>query len=221
MPKKHILITAATAMELNFLLTLSSQKKGLPVISTKNTDYTLIVSGIGSALTAFSLSKVLQQKKFDQAYQLGIAGSFKDDLLVGSIVKITSDRFADLCLSDNGKPIHEAGFNDFKTYPFSKGELIPDLKKFRNIDLPEVSAITVNTVTATLDKRNFWFQMYKPGIETMEGAAFYYSCMKENVPCIQIRVVSNFVGQGNTKNWNIPLAVQNLTEYTLDHLMNK
>jgi futalosine hydrolase len=221
MPKRNILITAATTMELDFLLSQSIQKKGLAVIPTKSANFTLVVSGIGSALTAFSLSKVLQQKKFDSAYQLGIAGSFKDDLLVGSLVKITSDIFADLCLSDNGKPIHEADFSDFRTYPFTNGRLIPDLSIFKKVDLPETTAISVNSVTIMDDKRKLWIQKYDPGIETMEGAAFYYACMKENVSCIQIRAVSNFVGQKNTKIWNIPLAVQNLSEYILEHLMNK
>lgn len=206
-------------MELDFLLTRSVEKEGLPVIESRTTDFSLLVSGIGSALTAFSLSKIMQLKKFDAAYQLGIAGSFKNDLLVGSIVKVISDIFADLCLSDNGKPIHEATFNDFRTWPFTEGKLIPDIRIFKNIDLPEASAITVNSVTVTSDKRELWLQRYNPVIETMEGAAFYYACMKENIPCVQIRAISNFVSQGNTKSWNIPLALQNLTDYTLDHLM--
>ncbi|HBG70806.1 MAG: futalosine hydrolase [Bacteroidetes bacterium GWF2_43_63] len=219
MPKKQILITAATAMELDFLLARSVQNNELSIVETKTADFTLLVSGIGSALTAFSLSKILQHKNFDAAIQIGIAGSFQEDLLVGSIVKVNSDVFADLCLSDNGKPIHEAEFSDFRTPPFTEGKLIPNSTIYKKTDLPEASAITVNSVTSTAEKRTFWLQRYNPGIETMEGAAFYYACMKENIPCVQIRAISNFVGQSNTKNWNIPLALQNLTDYTLDHLM--
>jgi len=214
MPKKQILITAATAMELDFLLARSAENEGFPVIENKTTQITPLVSGIGSALTAFSLSKILQHEKCDAAYQLGIAGSFKDDLLVGSIVKVNSDIFADLCLSDNGKPIHEATFSDFRTYPFTEGRLIPDLSAFKQIDLPEASAITVNSVTATSDKRELWLQRYNPGIETMEGAAFYYACMKENIPCVQIRAISNMVSSVSGK-WKTRESIENLASFFL------
>ena len=201
-------------MELDFLLARSAENEGFPVIENKTTQITPLVSGIGSALTAFSLSKILQHKKFDAAYQLGIAGSFKDDLLVGSIVKVNSDIFADLCLSDNGKPIHEATFSDFRTYPFTEGRLIPDLSAFKQIDLPEASAITVNSVTATSDKRELWLQRYNPGIETMEGAAFYYACMKENIPCVQIRAISNMVSSVSGK-WKTRESIENLASFFL------
>ncbi len=206
-------------MELDFLLARSVEKEGLRVIENKSAQFTLLVSGIGSALTAFSIGKILQHHTFDAAYQLGIAGSFKEDLLVGSVVKVSSDIFADLCLSDNGKPIHEASFSDFRTLPFTEGKLIPDSALYKNTDLPEASAITVNSVTATAEKRTFWQQRYNPGIETMEGAAFYYACMKENIPCVQIRAVSNFVGQSNTKKWNISLAMQNLIDFANNNLL--
>ena len=44
----------------------------------------------------------------------------------------------------------------------------------------------------------------------MEGAAFLFCCMKENIPCVQIRSISNFVEKRNKDNWNIPLAIENL-----------
>jgi len=214
MPKKHILITAATAMELDFLLARSVEKEGLRIIENNNTTFTLLVSGIGSALTAFSIGKILQHQTFDAAYQLGIAGSFKEDLLVGSVVKVSSDVFADLCLSDNGKPIHEASFSDFRTLPFIEGKLIPDSYIYIKTDLPEASAITVNSVTATAEKCTFWQQRYNPGVETMEGAAFYYACMKENIPCVQIRAVSNMVSIGNNK-WKTRESIENIASFFL------
>ena len=52
-----------------------------------------------------------------------------------------------------------------------------------------------------------------PDIETMEGAAVFRVCNDFNIPCMQIRSVSNFVGERNKKNWNIDLAVKNLNLY--------
>ena len=47
----------------------------------------------------------------------------------------------------------------------------------------------------------------------MEGAAVFRVCNDFNIPCMQIRSVSNFVGERNKKNWNIDLAVKNLNLY--------
>ena len=37
----------------------------------------------------------------------------------------------------------------------------------------------------------------------MEGAAFFYVCLKEKVNFFQIRAISNFVEKRNKKNWEI------------------
>ena len=49
-----------------------------------------------------------------------------------------------------------------------------------------------------------------PDIENMEGAAFFQVCNTFNVPCIQIRAISNKVERRNKDNWNLPLAIKNL-----------
>jgi futalosine hydrolase len=57
----------------------------------------------------------------------------------------------------------------------------------------------------------------------MEGAAFHYVCLTEKVPFLQLRAVSNYVGERNKKNWNIKLAIENLNKATIEvlHLLQK
>lgn len=215
MAKPNILITASTHREISFLPDKVQKEGDLYRIEIPDCVCYLHISGIGSALTAFSLGKLFQQQRFDRAYQLGIAGSFSDKFPIGSLVKISSDVFADLYLDDNGTPLflHEAGFDSFNRFPFQKGILKSDEKPFLHIELPQVTAITVNTATGTAEKRDFWRKQFNPDIETMEGAAFYYACMMQLIPCMQIRAVSNMVGPRDTKSWNIPLAMQNLGDF--------
>ena len=54
--------------------------------------------------------------------------------------------------------------------------------------------------------------MYRlnPQIETMEGAAFFMTCQRFNVECIQLRSISNYVEKRNKSNWDIPKAIKNL-----------
>jgi len=66
------------------------------------------------------------------------------------------------------------------------------------------------------------FVKFHPDIETMEGAAFFYVCAMERVPCLQLRAISNRVERRNRGAWKIDLALANLSlgvHSFLDHLV--
>jgi len=44
----------------------------------------------------------------------------------------------------------------------------------------------------------------------MEGAAFMFACLSAKANFLQIRAISNYVGDRNKINWNIKKAVDNL-----------
>jgi futalosine hydrolase len=46
----------------------------------------------------------------------------------------------------------------------------------------------------------------------MEGAALHYACILEGVPFIQIRGISNKVGERDKTKWKIPAAIQSSNE---------
>ena len=52
----------------------------------------------------------------------------------------------------------------------------------------------------------------------MEGAAFFFVCLMEKVPFLQIRAVSYFTEIRKVDNWNLPLAIKNLTDTVIDIL---
>ena len=216
MQKKNILISAPTINEISFLTNKAKFCNDFYIIETSNTSFYMLVSGISSAITSFSLGKIFQKKKFDEAYQFGIAGSFNEKLAIGETVKIYSDTFADISFSNKKTPISKSNFEDFKNQPFSNGMLMPKTTFFENIKLPKASAITVNSVTTTKTQKEKWLKLYNPDIETMEGAAFYYCCMKENIPCVQIRTISNFVSD-KKKDWEPKKAIDSLKTFVLNN----
>jgi futalosine hydrolase len=63
-------------------------------------------------------------------------------------------------------------------------------------------------------------EKYHPDIETMEGAAFFYICSRENIPFLAVRAVSNRVEPRNKEKWNIPLAISNLSLKLKEVLMS-
>jgi futalosine hydrolase len=106
------------------------------------------------------------------------------------------------------------------SFPFT-GEVMHSLGNFEieEVDsLIPVKAITVNTIHGTQEKIKRLKDKYKAEIETMDGAAFFYVCLMEKVPFLQIRSVSNFVEIPRVENWYLPLALKNLTKSTMDIL---
>jgi futalosine hydrolase len=53
----------------------------------------------------------------------------------------------------------------------------------------------------------------------MEGATFFYICCRENIPFLALRAISNKVELRNKNNWNIALALNNLSEKLVDVLL--
>ena len=51
-----------------------------------------------------------------------------------------------------------------------------------------------------------------PQVESMEGAACMLACKEANVPCVQIRSISNFVEKRNKSKWDMTKAITNLNK---------
>jgi futalosine hydrolase len=78
--------------------------------------------------------------------------------------------------------------------------------------LEQVRAITVNEIT-TETKRIEWYKKnLSPAVESMEGAALHYVCLRENIPFLQIRSISNEIGERDKKKWGLSEAITTLNE---------
>ena len=57
----------------------------------------------------------------------------------------------------------------------------------------------------------------------MEGAAFHFVCLQQNIPFLQLRSISNKVGERNKTKWNLIEAIVNLNRELIDlvDLINK
>ena len=161
--------------------------------------------------------------KPDLAINGGIAGSYKDEFIIGDVVIPFSDCFADAGIEDGDVflTLSEAGLVNADEFPFKNGKLYSDMtnkEKMLNLLRP-VSAITVNTATGSESSRLRLQKKYNPDIETMEGATFFYICSLENIPFLALRAVSNKVEPRNKNNWNIPLALNSLSEKLFEVLL--
>jgi futalosine hydrolase len=212
----RILLVAATEPEVQSLKSLvKSQNQDLEL---KTFDFELLITGVGMVATAFALGKHLSSNKYDLVVNLGIAGSFDRNIAIGEVIEITQDTLAELG-AENGTEfltIGDLGFGEDTFYPSTK---LADLYNlFNNFNLKTASSITVNTVHGNEASIEKVAKRISPQLESMEGAAFFYACNQMNVPCIQIRAVSNYVEKRNRDNWNIGLAIKNLNTFAIEFL---
>lgn len=179
----------------------------------------LLYTGVGMLNTAYELTKHLQSNRYDLVLQVGVAGSYGRNINPGNVVFVTSDQYGDLGAEDhdNYMDIFEMGLINKDTRPYVIGKLYTPLIAVHNkITLPHVSGLTVNTVSGnehTIKMRN---DKYHCDIETMEGAALHYVCLKEKAPFAQVRAISNLVTPRDKNEWKMSEAITNLNNWLID-----
>ena len=175
----------------------------------------ILITGVGMVATAFALGKHLASNHYDLVINLGIAGSFDRNIALGEVLEITEDTFAELGAENDNEflSIDEMGFGTGTYKPTTN---LTD--RYNAFNLKTATAITVNTVHGNVASIKKVVGRLNPQLESMEGAAFFYACNKMNVPCLQIRAVSNYVEKRNRENWKIGLAIKNLNTFAVEFL---
>lgn len=212
-----ILFVTATSIEADTMKKIRNIRSSFGAYHLGNIEILPLVAGVGSISTAWEMHKWLSvNDKPDLAINCGIAGSYKEDIKIGDVVMPVNDCFADAGVEDNSRflTLSEAGLSDGNGFPFNEGHILSDNKYIELLKemVKPVRAITVNTATGSKTTREKLVRKFNPDIETMEGATFFYICSKEEIPFLTLRAVSNMVEVRNRNNWNIPLALENLSE---------
>lgn len=192
-----ILICSATEEELI----------NLREIEVNSQEIDFLVSGVGMVSTAYSLTRQLSAADYDLVINIGLAGSFRKDIAIGTVLRIEEDYFSEIGAEDgeNFLTLEEMNLKG-ETYIQNEIDFDSDMLNA----LPVFKGITVNTVHGNEISIEKIKQRLQPDVETMESAAFLWIGKKEKIPALQIRSISNYVERRNRAEWNIPLAIQNL-----------
>jgi len=197
------LIVAATKAELAFFYQHFNLAEG-DFVESK--DFDVLITGVGMVATAFALGKHLSMK-YNLVVNFGIAGCFDRNIDLGAVLNVTEDIFAELG-AENGDEfltIADLGFgeNHFKS------------RTDKKVGLPTVKGITVNRVTGSEGSIKNLKKRLGPTTESMEGAAVFFACKQQNIDCIQVRSISNYVEPRNKDNWKMGLAIKNLNDWAI------
>lgn len=168
---------------------------------------------MGAGATAYATMRAIREAepRPELIILAGIAGALPGSQLdTGETVLVASERQADL-----GAWRPETGL----------WEAFTDREEAQRLECPYVKKLGLENLFPIVTSRsvNTACTPFPPeaddAIENMEGAAFFDVCLKEKVPFLEIRAISNRVGD-NRNAWRIGEALTSLEE-GLSHLFER
>lgn len=214
-----ILLVAATKHEIEPIQHYLAER----IYLRKHQQVDVLLTGVGSLSTTYALSKEIGRQKPDLAIQAGIGGSFHPLFCPGKIVTIKEEIIGDLGVMQQDKwhSLFDLGFLGADDHPWKEGKLINPYKDLLcKLDLEKVKGITVNRISTEQQFIQQIKDKFCPVVESMEGAAFHYVCLKEAVPFIQIRSISNMVGERDKSKWLLKESIEVLNNEVI-RLLNQ
>src|SRR5262245_42225810 len=206
----RVLIVAATEIEIEPL-------KAAPSATHHQLD--MLVTGVGMVATAANCSETLTRTRYDLALNFGVCGSFDPAFPPPAVVHVVSYCLAEMGAEDDDRflTVQELELLGNNEFPFTNGRLVnPSPPPSASLKaLPQVKGITVNTVHGNKRSIDAVAKRFSPQVESMEGAAFMYACLVNQVPFAQVRAVSNVVETRNRASWKLADAVSHLNRTAL------
>jgi futalosine hydrolase len=181
-------------------------------------------TGIGMLQTAYNLTELLCRRQYRWVVCAGIAGAFAQHLHAGDIVAVRTETADDL------SAMYIYGYHG----AFPRGLLNKNDAPFENeilhcqdaacaaaaMNCMAAASLSVSLLAQGSEQALQRRQFYGADIENMEGAAFFYVCSMKKVRFVQVRAIANAVGMPH-EQWNIPLALENLTKSLKQLLCSK
>ncbi|MFT4203801.1 MAG: futalosine hydrolase [Chitinophagaceae bacterium] len=183
----------------------------------KNMDGEILfaVIGVGAVAATFFTQKHIAQYGPDVVLLGGIAGCFDRTVALGTTFAVSTDIQATLGVEEYGewRDLFDMGFVDRDEPPYQNGRLVnPYLRQYNMLDLRIANAISVDEITTNVKRQENYIDKYHPLLESMEGAAFHFVCLRMGVAFLQVRSISNYVGDRDKALWDFPGALSNLNE---------
>ena len=225
---ESVLVVSATKLEVEPLIQKATsvylRPDGIIRLDICSVLCDLLITGVGIPSAMYCLASFLAGNKVPFAFHLGIAGSYRDEILNGSVVSIVEEEFGDIGIDQglNFSTLFESGLAIPDKPPFKNGKLIHLTSN--NILVPDtvknLKGLTINMVTSNYDTIRSRIDKFDADVETMENAAYFYVCLKHEIPFLSLRGISNKVGESDRSRWLISDAVQNACNSMIEILQN-
>ncbi|MGE5521255.1 MAG: futalosine hydrolase [Candidatus Dadabacteria bacterium] len=199
----RILLCSATTFEI---------APTIEYIRNNKKDVEVALTGVGMLAATYAITKAIDRYKPDFILQAGVAGCIDPNLPLTKVVLVENEIIGDLGVQENEsfRDIFQLRLADLNTYPFTNGRLRNNVAVLQRAGLPLVDAVTVNEISTKDEKIRYYRETLHAAIESMEGAALHYVALQENVRFLQLRALSNFVGERDKSKWVLDIAIERL-----------
>jgi len=161
---------------------------------------TVLETGVGPVDAALATSRALARATYRAVVNAGIGGGFRGRATVGDLVIIESEQYVELGRED-GEPLILPGGRTLATSVASDAALLATARGA----LPDAAfgaGITSATITTSDARAATLNARYAPSVESMEGFAVLHAAARAGVPAIEVRGISNLVGDRATSGWD-------------------
>lgn len=202
----RLLLCAATEFEIEATLTFLTKH---PDCKTR---VDVLITGVGLTAATYQLTRRIFSEKPRFIIQAGICGSLDNYLSPGDVVVVEKESIGDLGVAEDGSfsSLFSLGLVQLNQEPWTNGRLNNNISVLQKTGLTIVDGVTINEITTNRERIFFYKEKLKANIESMEGAALHYVCLCEKIAFLQLRAVSNYVGERNKSKWTLREAIANL-----------
>ncbi len=226
------LILCATQFEMTSFLDRQKElvkrktRSGLTLYSGRlnDTPFDCMIAGPGVFNTVHGLTVYLEQTRPRLILNTGIAGAFASSRLgIGDIGIATREQYIHTGVGCNTPDEACLPFDLIENQPLTRRGIYafdPDLfdiyyqlfsRDYPAVTVAQGNFITVSSITSSPDHAKKIHKQFLPVMESMEGAAALHVAALYDVPIIEIRATSNFVGERDKAKWDFPLACERVS----------
>lgn len=200
----QLLLCASTELEIRPAIEFIQKE------NVQNVD--ILVTGVGMMAATYSLTKFILNKRPDFVLQAGVGGCLDENLPLTKIVLVENETIGDLGVQENQtfKTLFDLSLLEKNFFPWKDGKLPNNIDSLKATGLKIVDGVTVNEISTNTERIAYYKNQLKASVESMEGAALHYVALRERIRFLQMRSLSNFVGERDKTKWVIDIAIANL-----------
>lgn len=214
----QISICAATRLELAPLRAMIEASASFPGAERHQIRY--FTTGIGMLQSTFYIQQHIQAIQPQLLIQIGIAGCFDKQVPLATPVLVEKEYLGNTGVNQSStqgpqwQDIFDLELQDASDAPFTHKALENPWLKINTWpwltgqNITRGAAITIEEITTDPLRIQALTSHYQPLLESMEGAALHFNGLMHQLPFLQIRGISNYIGERDKSKWQIGPALQ-------------
>lgn len=169
-----------------------------------------LVTGVGLTAATWALTSAVLRRRPRFLLQSGLGGALDPAFPLLLPLLIASDFPGDEGVEEGGRfrSTIDLGLRAGDDPPYTGGRLLNPLP-LEEYGFAVAAGVTVQEVT-TRPERLAHYRLQGAAAESMEGAALHYVALKEGIPFVQLRVISNEAGERDKGKWALKAALDAL-----------